>query len=320
MRRFVVFLLLLMPALAWSAILPPDIGTWQKGKITPAPAPDPKVWDEYGLQDSETAEYTGGGPAFTITAYRFSDATGANAALDAIRPAAAKPGTLMGISLETPKDEYVAAGNYLFIFKGYRIKPEELSHVVATVSHYAHSPLPTLPKYFPDGFDPNSQRYILGPEGLAKYVPSIPPATAAFSFSSEGQLVKYGPTTLLIFSYPVMEMARKQYPEFQKVPGAIVKRAGPLVALTLGAPDANVAERLLAQVKYEAEITIHPHVPTLRDNPANLFWNVFLLCVAIAGFCLMSGLLFGGLRILLRRTGDSGEGDEMISLHLSGRP
>jgi hypothetical protein len=34
----------------------------------------------------------------------------------------------------------------------------------------------------------------------------------------------------------------------------------------------------------------------------------------------VSGLVVGGLRILLRRAGDSGEGDNMISLRLSGRP
>ena len=60
--------------------------------------------------------------------------------------------------------------------------------------------------------------YIMGPVSLAAYAPSIPPSTAAFSFSAEGQLAKFGEagkeTTLLIFSYPTPEMARDRYPQF----------------------------------------------------------------------------------------------------------
>jgi hypothetical protein len=33
----------------------------------------------------------------------------------------------------------------------------------------------------------------------------------------------------------------------------------------------------------------------------------------------LSGLVVGGLRVLMRRGGAGGDGDEMISLHLSGR-
>ena len=50
------------------------------------------------------------------------------------------------------------------------------------------------------------------------------------------------------------------------------------------------------------------------------FLNIFILCLVLAGFCVVSGLVVGGIRILFRRAGASGEGDNMISLHLSGRP
>ena len=65
------------------------------------------------------------------------------------------------------------------MFNGYKIHPDELSHVVATVPHYGHSPLPTLPKYLPPGVLPGSERYITGPASLALYAPAIPPGTAA---------------------------------------------------------------------------------------------------------------------------------------------
>jgi hypothetical protein len=231
---------------------------------------------------------------------------------------------LMGLSAETDADEFVAAGNYLLVFKGYKIKPEELSHILATVPNYEHSPLPSLPGYMPPGAHANSERYIVGPESLARFAPSIPPSTAAFHFSAEGNLATYGPkgkeTTLVVFSYPTMEMARDRYQHFQQIPGAVAKRTGPLVAVALNSASPDDAERLLAQVKYQASVTIPEHVPTARDNPINLFWNIMILCFVLAGFMVLSGLLVGGIRVLFRRGGVSGEGDNMISLHLSGRP
>ena len=116
-----------------------------------------------------------------------------------------------------------------------------------------------------------------------------------------------------------MEMARHQLPAFQAVPGATVKRTGPLVALTLNTPNPDDAERLLSQVKFQAEITIPEHVPTLKDNPANLFLNILILCGVLAALFVVSGLVVGGLRMTLRRADASGEGDSVISLHLSGR-
>lgn len=310
-------------AVCYAAILPETIGKWQRGEPAPAYVPDQRVWAEYGLQDSEVSPYTDGTRKFAIQAYRFTDATGAMAAWDAVRPAQTRPIGLMGLSAQTDNDVYLAAGNYLFIFQGYKITPEELSHVVATVPRYGYTPLPTLPKHLPPGAVPNSERYITGPASLALYAPAIPPGTAAFSFSAEAQLAKFvvkgKEETLIIFNYPTMEMARDRYPQFQKIAGAAVKRAGPLVAITLNAPSADEAEILLAQVKYQAEVTLPQHVPTAKDNPINLFLNIFLLCCVLAVFCVISGLVVGGVRLLLQRSGISGGGDQMITLRLSDR-
>jgi hypothetical protein len=308
---------------AHAAILPDTIGDWKKGLATAASVPDQKVWQEYGLQDSETAEYTANTTKYSISAYRFGDATGAFAAYDQIRPADAQPVTVTGLGAVNATDELVAVGNYLFVFKGYKPNPEELNHVVGTAPRYSQSPLPSLPKYLPAGIQANSERYIVGPDSLAKFAPQIPPSTAAFHFNAEAELARYGTpgkeTTLVLFTYPTAEMARDRLPHFQQVPGAVVKRTGPLLAVALNPSSPDEAERLLAKIKYQAEITLPEHVPTLKDNPANLFLNIFYLCLILAGFCLVSGLMVGGLRVLLRRSGASGDGDNMISLHLSGR-
>jgi len=304
-------------------MLPDTIGTWKKGAAAAAEVPDRKVWKEYGLQASETAPYTDGTRSYTISAYRFEDATGALAAFDQARPADSKPVSVSGVGAENAGGEVVAVGNYLFVFKDYKAKPEELNHLVGTVPLYSQSPLPVLPKYFPAGAQPNSERYITGPDSLAQFAPSIPPSTAAFRFSAEAELAKYGPPgreiALVLFTYPTMEMARDRIPHFQQIPGAMVKRSGPLVAIALNPSNRDEAERLLSRIRYQAAITLPEYVPTAKDNPANLLLNILLLCLVLFGFCVVSGLVVGGLRILLRRSGASGDGDNMISLHLSGR-
>jgi hypothetical protein len=318
--------LLLFPVLAFSAILPDTIGDWKRGEVAPVPAPDAKVWSEYGLQESETAPYTDAAKTFSVTAYRFSDSTGSFAAWNAIRPASATRFDTDGLGLETSDGtQYITVGNLLLVFHGIRPDKEQLAHIFLTAPHYSNAPLPTLPGYLPSGAIPNSERYILGPESLALYAPAIPPSTAAFHFSSEAELADYAgkggsKTTVVVFNFPGVEMAQKQYPMFGAIPGAVAKRTGPLIAIALHPSSPDEAERLLAQVKYQAEVTLAEKPPTLKDNPANLFLNIMILCGVIIALFVVSGLFFGGIRHLFRRSGATGDGDEMISLHLSGRP
>ncbi|HWD98614.1 MAG TPA: DUF6599 family protein [Bryobacteraceae bacterium] len=319
--------LLLFPAAALPAMFPETAGHWKLSATAAAKIPDLKVWQEYGLRDSQMATYAdAGADGWTISGYRFDEATGAMAAFDAARPADAKPVKLdeMGVpnAAGNASEELVAAGNYLFVIDGYKPTPEELNHFFGTVPRYSRSPLPTLPKYMPAGIEANSERYIVGPESLARYLPRVPVSTAAFHFNAEAEIAKYGrpgaETTLVIFNYPTMEMARDRYPHFQQVSGAMAKRTGPMVAVALDPVTPDAAEKLLARVKYEADVTVSQHVPTLKDNPANLFWNIMILCGILAAFCIVSGFVVGGLRLLIRRAGADGEGDAMISLHLSG--
>ncbi|HXE62297.1 MAG TPA: DUF6599 family protein [Bryobacteraceae bacterium] len=324
--------LFLLPALAFSAILPDTIGEWKRGDVTAAPAPDAKVWNEYGLQESENAPYTG--PAakkFSITAYRFSDSTGAFAGWIGSRPPDAKKFETDGIGVETAKDQYIAVGNLLLIFHGYKPNKEELAHIFLTAPHYSHSPLPGLPGYLPAGAVPNSERYILGPESLARYAGVIPPSTAAFHFSSEAETADYEApagakgagkdrkTTIVVFNFPGIEMAQKQYPAFEAIPGTVAKRSGPLVAIALHPVNPDEAERLLARVRYEAEVTMAEPPPTLKNNAGNLLLNIAILCGVLITLCLAGGLVFGGMRYVFRRSDSAGGGEEMISLHLSGK-
>jgi hypothetical protein len=121
---------------------------------------------------------------------------------------------------------------------------------------------------------------------------------------------------LTIFNYPTPQIAAQQADGLGKIPGAEVKRSGPLVAIILSPPDPDAAERLLAQVRFRAEVTLDERVPTLRDNIGNLVVNAFILTGLLLAFCVVSGLAVGGSRIVLRRFRKGEEPEALTTLHL----
>jgi hypothetical protein len=319
---FLLFLLLLaLPAAA--ELLPDRIGADQLKAKAPAPITDQAVWSELGLEDSGQGTYEGPNGKYTLTLYRVQDPTAALAAFDWQRPPDAKPDKIAPLATQDSGTTTIASGNYLLIWKGHKATPEELNHILLTVPKYQGGNLPTLPDFLPKtGIRPNSERYIVGPATLKQFYPGIPPATAAFHLSAEALTAAFGKdggVQLAIFAYPTFEMARKRLPEFEKIPGAMAKRTGPLVAVTLHPSDPDEAERVLSRVKYQAAVTLPEKPPTPKDNPVNLLLNILLLIGILIVFCAISGLAFGGIRQLFRRFAPSDEGESMVMLHLSDR-
>ncbi len=315
---------LLLPGLACAAILPDAIGTFQRGAVSQPALADRPVWEEMGLKSSESAAYAGGSTKFTVTVWQLQDTTGGLAAFEWQRPGDAKPAGAEKYAAQTNDSLLVLHGNYLLHFNGYKPSKEELDALEGSLTHVDGTSFPVLAGYIPDtGLVANSERYILGPAALARFVPSIPPSVAGFHMGAEAQAAVFhndkGYLTLAIFNYPTPQIAMQRIAEFQKVSGAMVKRSGPLVAVALAPPDPDFAERVLGQVRYQAEITRDEYVPTRRDNIGDLIINVFVLIGILLAFSAVSGLAVGGVRALLRRGRPAGEADAMITLHLENR-
>jgi hypothetical protein len=312
---------ILLPSLAAAAILPDAIGAYQRGKPSKPAVSDQAIWTEFGLKSSETAAYQNGTAKFTITAWMLQDTTGSLAAFDWQRPAAATPSTAAKLAAETPDSLLLVHGNYLFSFAGYKPSKEELDALTGSLHNVDATVLPVLPGYLPsDGLVPNSERYILGPASLQKFAPGIPPSVAAFHFGAEAQMGVFhnpkGDAPMLIFNYPTPQIAMQRVLEFQKLNGAVAKRSGPLVALVLAPPDPDYAENLLAQVRYQAQVTVDEYVPTRKDNIGDLVINAFILIGILLAFSVVSGIALGGFRALRRRSRHGEEADAMITLHL----
>ena len=315
------FCALLLPGLAAAAILPDTIGAYQRGTVSKPGLADQAIWTEYGLKTSETAPYQNGNAKFTAIVWQLADTTGSMAAFDWQRPAAAMASTEAKLAAETPDSLLLVQGNYLFQFTGYKPSKEEWDALTGTLHNVDPTVLPTLPGYLPsDGLVSNSERYILGPASLQKFAPGIPPSVAAFHYGAEAQFGVFhngkGDASMLIFNYPTPQIAMQRAPEFQKIAGAVVKRSGPMVAVMQSPPDPDYAEKLLAGVKYQAQVTLDEYVPTQKDNIGNLVINAFVLIGILLAFAVISGFALGGYRALRRRTGHGEEADAVITLHL----
>lgn len=315
------FTALLLPLLASAAILPDTIGAYKRTAVSQPAISDQAIWDEYGLKASETAVYENDGEKFSATAYRLQDPTGALAAFEWQRPAAATPSDAAKTAAQTKTGLVLVHGNYLLSFDGYKPPKAELDAALGAIQNVDASSLPVLATYLPpEGLVANSERYVTGPVALQKFLPGIPPSVAAFRFGAEAQIGTYrgpkGEAALAIFNYPTPQIAMQQTAEFQKAPGAVVKRSGPMIAVVLSPPDPDWAERLLSQVRYQAEITRDEYVPTQRDNPGVLLYNAFMLIGILLALAIVSGIFFGAIRGFRRNVKKGEEPDAMITLHI----
>lgn len=321
MYKMKLFAVLLLPALACAAILPDDIGPYHRTATTRLAVNDRPVWDEYGLQASESATYENGKAHFTVSAWQLQDTTGSLAAFDWQRPPDAKTSNAASLAAESKKTLLLVEGNYLLRFDGYQPSKEELDALTGTLKNVDATTLPSLPGYLPSAdLIPNSERYVTGPAALAKFDSIIPPSVAAFHFGSEAQIGVFqnpkGKVTLAIFNYPSPQIAIQKLPDFEKLPQAMAKRSGPLIAVVVSPPDSDFAERLLGQVRYQVSITRDEYVPGKRDNIGVLIINIFIFIGILSAFSIISGLFVGGFRTWLRRGRKGEEADSMITLHL----
>src|ERR1700689_1000804 len=142
-----LFAALLVPLLAGAAILPDSIGAYHRTAVTQPTLNGRDLWDEYGLREYELATYQNDAAKFTATAYQLQDSTGAMAAFNWQRPAAAKLSRAADFAAETANGLMLVRGNYLLWFDGYKPAGPELEAVAGSLIHVDGTPFPTLPGF-----------------------------------------------------------------------------------------------------------------------------------------------------------------------------
>jgi hypothetical protein len=289
---------------AGAAIWPDKLADFKRQSASPlnVSPPDRAQSDEYGLEAIERADYG----TFQVTASQFKDTTGAYAA-----------------SLAAPG---IRVGNYLVACQGKC--PKNIAALAdASLPRVSHGAPPPLPAYFVSkNLVRGSERYILGPVGLAANAPEIPVSAVGFDFGTEGEIARYrtpaGPVTLAVFSFPLPSLARQQLPQFQKITGASAKRTGPLIAVAIG-PPAAVA-KLLDSVNYQGVVEKNERPPEKPlelkpESAAKMVLAILKLGGLLLVFCSLSGLAVGGTLRLARKFGYSAAEGSLTTLHLEGK-
>ena len=295
----------------------------RRGPVRPnALLADRAIWDECGLKTAETVRTRGAGK--TLYRYRLP-ASGFHRGPGGLRLAAE------GRTRSLPRPLPLAAETLHSLIAGARqlsalssaatSPPDGTSgRVRGTDAPSTPRAFPLLPGYLPSGqLMPNSERYTSGRWALRGSTQGFPPPRRVStcpqrrnSASSRAQRA----IKLTIFRYPTNQMAMQKITEFEKLPDAVAKRSGPLVAVSCLRPTRSRRSGCSRKVRWQADITEDQYVPTRRDNIGDLVINAFILTGILGSWRDLRRVLRGRISRLRWRRGRGGEEPEvMIGLH-----
>jgi hypothetical protein len=337
-------------------VLPKSFAGWRMqdaGKRSSDPLDADKansaVLKEYGFTGFQSATYTReDGRKLTLKAATFGDATGAFGAFtfynqpEMQREAIGDQGSSFNQRILFYRGNILVDAIFDRVTAMSAAELRELAGALPRPKGNGNN-LPPVLAYMPrKDYVRNTEKYVVGPLGLAHIASPLPANLVDFSKGTEVVLGRYqvsgGEATLMVISYPTPQIATEHMKVIdatrttaQQQPGeaSIVnvgpfydKRSGPLLAIASGPLSQSDARTLLGAVNYDADVTWNQNTSfDKRNNLANLLVNIILLCGILMGLALVAGLAFGGLRIAFSRLlpGKLFKGPEeveFISLHL----
>src|SRR5271170_7473624 len=337
--RLLLVLFVFLAALPASAqgILPNSFAGWS-GSTTPGlnpPAIDTgdhvasmsagqqaAARQEYGFVSGEEGTYSLGKDALQVTLYRMKDPSGAYGLYSYLRsPDMAHAGPNEH-SVMSGEEALVLIGNLVLDIHGSDLSKDAdgLNALVSAVSSKAQQgPLPTLTEHLPTkGFIERSDKYILGPVTLNQFFPVSQNDWLGFSTGAEAEVARYHvdgrELNLLIADFPTPQTAQKKLNELQQdyhVNAADAerndspvfgKRSITLLAIVFGARSQAEADKLLDQVQSGAEVTWNEPTFQFKEPPiTTMIVGAIIGTGVICCFALISGIAFGGFRIVVKR-------------------
>lgn len=338
------------------SVLPRDFGGWQvQGAVkisadpAAADAANAALLKEYGINGFEAATYAReDGRKLAIKAAKFNDASGAFGAFtfynqpEMQREAIGDQGSSFNQRILFYRGNILIDAVFDRLTAMSAAELRELAGVLPRPKGNANN-LPPVLAYMPKrDYIRNTEKYVVGPIGLAHVASPLPANMIDFSAGTEVVLGRYqvsgGEAILTVISYPTPQIAAEHMKTIdatrtaaQQKPGeaSIVnvgpfydKRSGPLLAIASGPISQSDARTLLGAVNYDADVTWNQNTFfDKKNNLANLLVNIILLCGILMGLAVIAGLAFGGIRIALRQLlpgkifSDPDE-VEFIALHL----
>ena len=317
--------------------------------LDPILGQDSTPFREYIVKSVEQRAYTQGNQSATVTLYRLRDPSSAYGAYTFLRNDTMADGTLGSYSSESRDRALVVVGEMVadVTVPANQARPSDadLKQLADILDKKAdHTPYPFIGEHLPEkGRVKDSERYVIGPLSLAHFVPLGTDDWMGYDYSAESILAHYqvgaNNETLIITSYPTQQIAAKKFagmlrrfvfdPPGGVPPGQNVlfgKRVSSYIAVVVGAPSRQSADKILDQVGYESNVTWNEPKQTLTEPGINnMIVEAFVGTGVIMLFAVAAGIGFGGLRVLAKvflpnRIFDREKQIEILQLGISSKP
>jgi len=294
------------------------------------------IFEEYGFTRLDRQEFRHGGATIVVEIYEMTDPTAAYGAFTFFRSKDSRILEDFGTLAEEQdfKLSFVQNSAYVRVSSSPRSSAgPALLEIGKIISQNLPKKLsiPGLVKRLPkDDLVAQSEVFILGSQALNQKVRFGDKDLFGLSNGAEAVLAQYqfsgDSATLLLIYYPTQQLAKKflesGYQEYvAQNPNASVffKREGPLVVLVLGSKSAEMATTLLDKVSYVSTVSWDPKAQPV--SVGQMMVNIFTYIGIMLALTLTAGLVFGFLRIILKRKFpnrifDRSEDTEIIRLNL----
>ncbi len=347
-------LLCVVPAAA-QQYLPNQLAGWTGSPLTtyePAAlesivGDEAAVLREYGVRRAERRTYMRGNDSFTLTLFRMQDPSAAYGAFHFLRGDRMVRADIAPLSAVTEDRALAVAGNLLVEAADadpLAVAAEMKSLLVQLRQRADAAPFPSLERYLPvQGRVAGSERYAVGPAAMNRFLPVASGDWLGFSSGAEAELAWYraddGQATLVLVNYPTPQMAQHWLEKLEQSfhlnlesaptdsrPVIYARRSSALVALVFNAGSRRVAERLLQQIQIETQITWNEPGFMAEEPPfTSMLMTVFVGTGIIMLFCIVAGIAFGGVRVVIKllfphKVFDRPNQIEVLQLGLSSKP
>jgi len=340
------------------SILPLSFSKWtqnSRGPFTPsassssqATAPDQamSVAKEYGFLSGEHATYVRGSDSLEVTAYRMKDASGGYGEYSYLRTPDMPHANLSEHSSMSRDRALILDGNLVLDIRGRdlsKMQPDLTSLLAAVKPHAEQGILPNLENDLPTkDFIERTDHYVLGPYALNQLFPVSIGERLGFSQGAEAELARYRldgrQATLLIVDYPTPQAALTRLRDLQRqfnvndsqkssaAAALYAKRVLTMLVFVAGAKSQAEANVLLSQVQSGTEVTWNePSWSVTEPSIGTMIVGTIIGTGIICLFALISGLAFGGVRLVVKRAlpnkvFDRSDQLQILQLGLSSKP
>jgi hypothetical protein len=356
-----IFLLAALPAAAQS-ILPSSFAGWNVQRLPFEEAvrasdvfvaPSQEIGNEYGLTSTEAERFVRSGETLKVMLFQMKDPSGAYGLYSYLRTPEMPQAGLAEHSAMSADHALALSGNLVLDVQGDELPKlqTDLKSLVAAVAPRAQTGLlPDLTDHLPrKDFVDRSDRYVLGPAALNQLFPVALGNSLGFSQGAEAELAHYrvGPreVTLLIADYPTPQTAAKKLAELEQQFNVVnvgdakndsrrdgnstalyAKRSLTLLAFVAGARSQDEASALLKQVDSGTELTWNePTFQFTQPSIGTMIVGTIIGTGVICLFALVSGLAFGGVRLVVKRAlpnkvFDRSDQLQILQLGLASKP